>query len=63
MKAAISHESVSVTLTMLPDELELLIKGLGATSPVSREKAGMSKEQADVVGKFFWALSGEWNEQ
>lgn len=58
MKAEIDTvATVTVKLTMSKQELQQVIGGLGATSPYSREVAGMSPEQSTIVGRLFYTLS------
>lgn len=57
MKAELVSDTITVKLTVTPKELELIVRGLGATSPRSRMNAGMSEEQADMVGQLFWAVA------
>lgn len=63
MNVEVDTETITVKLTVTSQELELIVRGLGATSPRSRMNAGMSEEQADMVGQFFWALSAAMEER
>jgi hypothetical protein len=57
MKIEIKKKQLEVLICVNEDELSLLLCGLGATSPKSRENSGMSKDQAAFVGDFYFMLS------
>jgi hypothetical protein len=57
MKASIERETLTVKLTLTAEELDLIVRGIGRTSHRSREEAGMSDEQALMLGQLFFALN------
>ena len=53
MNAHMKREGYTLHLQLTEYELEQILGGLGATSERSRENAGMTNQQAVVVGELY----------
>lgn len=46
-----------VTITMTEEQYALFYDALGSTSTASRKTAGMTEEQADLIGSLFFSMA------
>lgn len=52
-----NQSTIQVTFEMTVEELKLLTEGIGNTSELSREKAGMTRKEAQTCGNLYGPLS------